>query len=112
MRPDEQGRDAGREQARLEATVRGRVQGVGFRWFVHREGRRLGLAGWVANEPDGTVRVVADGPREDLEALLEALHEGPPASIVERVVVNWPPVAGGAYLTGEFGVRSGSHRGD
>ena len=101
-----------RDTARLEASIRGRVQGVGFRWFVNREGRRLGLAGWVANESDGSVRIVADGPREDLETLLELLSEGPPASIVERVVVNWPPVAGGAFMTGGFGVRSGSHRGD
>jgi acylphosphatase len=100
------------DRARLEASVRGRVQGVGFRYFVRREAVRLGLAGWVANESDGSVRVVADGPRDALETLLAALREGPPAAIVERVVVNWPPVAGGSHMTAGFGVRSGGHRGD
>ena len=99
--------------ARLEAFVHGRVQGVGFRYFARREARRLELDGWVANEADGSVRVVADGPREHLETLLEALREGPPAGIVERVVVNWPPVAGDRFMTGTgFTIRSGAHRGD
>jgi acylphosphatase len=98
--------------ARLDAVVRGRVQGVGFRYFVLREARRLELDGWTANEADGSVRVVADGSRATLEVLLEALREGPPASIVERVVVDWPPIAGG-WLSGQgFTIRSGSHRGD
>jgi acylphosphatase len=93
--------------------VHGRVQGVGFRYFVLREARRLDLDGWTANEPDGSVRVVADGPREALDVLLEALREGPPASIVERVAVDWPPVAAGDWLTGHgFSIRSGAHRGD
>jgi acylphosphatase len=93
--------------------VHGRVQGVGFRYFVLREARRLDLDGWTANEPDGSVRVVADGPREALDVLLEALREGPPASIVERVAVDWPPVAAGGWLTGQgFSIRSGAHRGD
>ena len=99
--------------SRLDAVVRGQVQGVGFRYFVMREARRLELDGWTANEADGSVRVVADGPREALEVLLEALREGPPASIVERVAVNWPPVAAGGWLTGQgFAIRSGWHRGD
>jgi acylphosphatase len=99
--------------ARLDALVVGRVQGVGFRWFVVREARRLGLDGWTANEAEGGVRVVADGPRETLEVLLDTLREGPPASIVERVVVNWPPVSSGSALVGRgFEIRSGSHSGD
>ncbi len=72
--------------ARLEATIHGRVHGVGFRYYVWREAGSLDLAGWVANESDGTVRCVAEGPRDRLEALLTRLEEGPPASIVERVV--------------------------
>jgi acylphosphatase len=99
--------------ARLDAVVRGRVQGVGFRYFVLREARRLELDGWTANEADGSVRVVADGTRETLGVLLEALREGPPASVIERVVVDWPPVPAGGWLTGQgFSIRSGSHPGD
>jgi hypothetical protein len=57
--------------------------------------------------------VVADGPRETLEILLETLREGPPASIVEGVAADWPPVASGGWLTGQgFSIRSGGHRGD
>ena len=99
--------------ARLDAVVVGRVQGVGFRYYVVREARRLGLDGWTANEFNGSVRVVADGSRDALEALLDALREGPPASIVERVVVNWPPVSSEGWLLGRgFEIRSGSHSGD
>ncbi len=94
---------------RLDATVMGRVQGVGFRFFVVREAMALELAGWVANTPDGSVRCVAEGPRGDLEALLRRLREGPPAAIVERVSTAWMPATG---TLGSFGVRSGSHPGD
>ena len=98
---------------RLDARIRGRVQGVGFRWFASREARRLELDGWVANEADGSVHVVADGARDDLEQLLEALREGPPAALVERVVATWPPIPTGGALTGRgFEIRSGAHRGD
>lgn len=101
------------ETVRLQARVFGRVQGVGFRWFVRREALGLELDGWVANEADGSVRVVADGPRAALESLLETLRAGPPASVVERVVADWPPIATGASLVGRgFDIRSGGHRGD
>lgn len=63
-------------QARLEARVTGRVQGVGFRQFVRYHARRLGLTGWVRNEPDGSVYLVAEGPRELLEQLLDAVRQG------------------------------------
>lgn len=94
---------------RLEASVRGRVQGVGFRFFVVREAIALGLDGFVANERDGSVRVVAEGPRPDLDALLERLEAGPPASIVERVVTRWEPARGAGA---GFRIESGEHRGD
>ena len=99
--------DVGR--ARLDATVRGRVQGVGFRYHVLRAGMDLDLRGWVANEADGSVRTVAEGPRSDLEQLLETLHDGPPAAIVDRVIVAWAPAVGDL---GPFSIRSGAHRGD
>lgn len=94
---------------RLDADVRGRVHGVGFRVFVMREAAYLGLDGFVANERDGSVHVVAEGPPEDLDALEERLHDGPPASIVERVIARREPARGGA--TG-FRIASGEHRGD
>ncbi len=65
--------------------VRGRVQGVGFRWFVEAEARNLGLAGWVRNNPDGSVEVLAVGSREHLAALRGRLQQGPRASRVDAV---------------------------
>jgi acylphosphatase len=97
------------ELARLEASVRGRVHGVGFRYFVLTRATHLGLTGWVSNEQDGSVRCVAEGPRQDLEELLEMLHEGPASSIVEQVVEDWLPYTGN---WGSFGLRSSGHRGD
>lgn len=94
---------------RLDARVTGRVHGVGFRYFVLREATALGLTGWVANDADGTVHCVAEGPRERLDALLDLLQEGPPAAIVDAVSEAWMPATGSF---GTFGVRSGDHRGD
>jgi len=96
-------------RVRLDATVIGRVQGVGFRYFVLREATALGLDGWVANTAGGSVRCVAEGPRGRLQTLLELLREGPPSAIVERVGEAWMPATG---TLGSFSVRSGAHRGD
>ncbi len=71
---------------RLDATVRGRVQGVGYRVFALREAMALGLDGSVANLGDGSVRVVAEGSRRDLDTLLALLGEGPPAGWVDDVL--------------------------
>jgi acylphosphatase len=65
--------------------VRGRVQGVGFRWFVEREAAALGLTGWVRNREDSTVELVAAGDAEKLEQLKTRLAEGPRASRVDSV---------------------------
>ena len=65
--------------------VRGRVQGVGFRWFVMREAARLNLAGYVRNLDDGTVEVVTRGPVHALASLELALTQGPPSAHVESV---------------------------
>jgi acylphosphatase len=65
--------------------VRGRVQGVGFRWFVEREARILGLAGWVRNNADGAVEVLAQGTREQLSGLRTRLQQGPRAARVDDV---------------------------
>ena len=97
------------EATRLDATVIGRVQGVGFRYFVLRAAMELGVDGWVANTPDGSVRCVAEGSRARLDRLLERLSEGPAASSVDRVSAAWMPPTG---TLGRFAVRSGSHPGD
>jgi acylphosphatase len=76
------------EEIRLEAKtyrVRGRVQGVGFRWFVENEAAKLGIAGWVRNRSDGSVEVLAQGTREQLFALRAKLHQGPRAARVDDV---------------------------
>ena len=65
--------------------VRGRVQGVGFRWFVEREAHILGVAGWVRNNADGSVEVLAQGTRDQLSGLHSRLREGPRAARVDAV---------------------------
>lgn len=94
---------------RLEAWVRGRVQGVGFRVFVAREARRLGLVGWVRNEADGAVHVVAEGAAAELDALLDALRVGPSGAVVRDVRLSRGPAATGLAT---FDIRAGGHGGD
>jgi acylphosphatase len=94
---------------RLDAIVRGRVQGVGYRVFALREAIALGLDGTVANEADGSVRVVAEGQRHALDGLLERLREGPPAGWVDDVIERWEPARG---MGSGFRIESGHHRGD
>ena len=65
--------------------VRGRVQGVGFRWFVEREAHILAIAGWVRNNADGSVEVLAQGTRNQLSGLRSRLREGPRAARVDGV---------------------------
>jgi acylphosphatase len=65
--------------------VSGLVQGVGFRWFVARHARSLGLAGFARNLPDGRVEVVVSGPDDALPALEQLLRSGPANAQVERV---------------------------
>ena len=79
---------------RLHAVVHGDVHGVGFRYFVQRKARQLGLRGWVRNNDDGTVELVAEGPRSDLEQLRRAVEEGPRSARVARVDVQWSSATG------------------
>ena len=81
-------------QQRLHAIVSGVVQGVNFRYVTRTEAARLTLAGWVRNLRDGSVEVMAEGPRPALEALLSFLHRGPPAASVENVRAEWSAAAG------------------
>jgi acylphosphatase len=70
---------------KLHAFVKGRVQGVGFRYFVLRRAEELGLDGWVKNLPDGRVRVEATGSVEAIDRLEELLREGPMGARVASV---------------------------
>jgi len=70
---------------RIHAHIEGRVQGVGFRQWACTTATRLGLTGWVQNLPDGRVELLAEGPDEPLQALLQLLAKGPPLARVTRV---------------------------
>ena len=75
--------------ARLHAIISGFVQRVGFRQFAILRARHLGLVGWVMNRTDGTVELVAEGERKDLEALIAHLKRGPTYAQVKQVRVEW-----------------------
>ncbi len=83
-------------EAHLTATIHGRVQGVGYRAFVEGWATALGIQGYVRNLSGGAVEVVAEGPRERLDALIERLKEGPSFARVQRVDEVW------AVPTGRF----------
>ncbi|MDT5347354.1 MAG: acylphosphatase [Mycobacterium sp.] len=74
---------------RLTAWVHGRVQGVGFRWWTRCRALELGLTGYVANQADGRVLVIAQGPRVAGEKLLQLLQGGGTPGRVEKVVADW-----------------------
>ena len=84
-------------QVRLEAIVKGRVQGVGFRYSVLRRARDLEVTGFVRNRWDGTVEVIAEGDKTRVERLLSYLNVGPRSAWVRGVVVSWTPVSGEFY---------------
>jgi len=94
---------------RVDAVIRGRVQGVGYRIFVLRAAMDLGLTGWVSNLPDGAVRCVAEGDPASLARLVERLRQGPAAALVDQVLTGWPPATG---EFDDFSLRSGWHGGD
>ena len=80
---------------RLSATVIGRVQGVGFRWWVRTAADMLGLTGWVMNGADErSVDLVAEGPAASLDQLERLLQQGPPGAMVDRVEATRSPASG------------------
>ncbi|MCV7067806.1 acylphosphatase [Mycolicibacterium farcinogenes] len=85
-------------EVRLSAWVHGHVQGVGFRWWTRSRALELGLTGFASNRPDGRVHVVAQGPRDKCERLLELLRSGQTPGSVDNVVADWAdadaPMAG------------------
>ncbi|MDR0663094.1 MAG: acylphosphatase [Spirochaetaceae bacterium] len=80
--------------AAFEATVSGRVQHVGFRYYACVEADRLGILGWIRNDPNGNVAVHAEGEPENLEKFLSWLRKGPPHGKVDAVNVNRLPPDG------------------
>jgi acylphosphatase len=84
-----------RDIERLSATVIGRVQGVGFRWWVRSAADRLGLTGWVMNASDErSVELVAEGRVAALDELERLVRQGPPGAVIERVEASRSPAAG------------------
>jgi len=82
----------GLADARLTAWVRGDVQGVGFRWWTRSRALELGLTGFASNRPDGGVQVVAQGPRDSCQRLLDLLEGGSTPGQVDKVVAEWSEV--------------------
>ncbi len=94
---------------RLEVTVRGVVQGVGYRYFVLEHVLGTGITGWVANGGRGEVLGTLEGDRATLERVLADLERGPAGAIVDQVQAVWMPATGA--FSG-FSIRSGGHPGD
>jgi acylphosphatase len=91
---DQSGADPMAKQVRIHATVRGRVQAVGFRAFVLDRAEDLGLGGTVANRPDGSVECVVEGPQDAVDRLIRDLRQGPRLARVEAVEIVHQPYRG------------------
>jgi acylphosphatase len=79
---------------RAHLSIRGRVQGVNFRYFTHLQALSLGLTGWVRNLWDGRVEVVFEGEEASVRKMVEWCQSGPPAARVDAVDVTWEPPSG------------------
>jgi acylphosphatase len=74
---------------RVIIKVFGQVQGVGFRWYTRRMAQDLGLTGWVCNEPDDSVKILAEGERDKLEKLVDWCRQGPESAQIDNVEAEW-----------------------
>jgi acylphosphatase len=86
--------ESAEEIKRLHAIVEGRVQGVGFRYFVLERAQALDLVGWARNRWDDTVEVTAEGNQASLEKLVAHLHQGPRSAMVTGVRITWQACSG------------------
>jgi acylphosphatase len=82
------------DEMRARLSIRGVVQGVGYRYFVRRTAEALGISGYVRNRFDGSVEVVAEGDEPALSAFIDDLRVGPRYASVERVGVEWQEATG------------------
>src|SRR5258708_1181722 len=80
--------------ARIRLMIRGRVQGVGFRFAACEQAKNLAVAGWVRNLPGREVEIGAEGERKNLEMLAEWGHRGPTYAVVDEVSIEWSPFSG------------------
>lgn len=83
-----------RHMIRKHIIVHGKVQGVGFRYYVNQSARRIGICGWVRNLPDGTVEIDAEGPVTQMKTFVEAVKKGSPRSKVTNLEVRDKEPAG------------------
>ena len=83
------------KETRAEVRITGRVQGVGFRYFLHRTAAGLGLRGYVRNTVDGAVEAVFEGKEPDVKKIVSACSEGPPGASVEKADVEYKNPGGG-----------------
>lgn len=81
--------EASMPEARVVLSIRGRVQGVFFRATARKHARKLGIVGFVQNRPNGTVHLVGEGKRDNLEQLIAWCRKGPPLARVDEVTVEW-----------------------
>jgi acylphosphatase len=77
------------EILKVNLTISGKVQGVGFRYFVLRQAQKLGINGWVSNKSNGDVEALAQGEKADLEQFIAKVKEGPSFSRVDNVNLEW-----------------------
>ncbi|PLY03280.1 MAG: acylphosphatase [Desulfuromonas sp.] len=89
-------------QVRATLRIRGMVQGVSYRYYTAQTAQALNLTGWVRNLPSGEVEAILEGPRSDIQKMIEWCHEGPPAARVDEVSIDWED---GRHEFSDFTIR-------
>ena len=81
----------------LQSVVRGRVQGVGFRWFVRQQAHNAGITGWVQNLSDGSVAIEAEGTKEILTQFLEFIQQNHIGAVITEITHEFTPVSSTSF---------------